>query len=73
MRVLLNDLVLFSCLLAFVTGIVIAVASHQLKWSVTTPAGQCALWQVPAVVGPQPWRLGCFPRKDRTPALRFPR
>jgi hypothetical protein len=25
--VLLNDLVLFSCLLAFVTGIVIAVAS----------------------------------------------
>ena len=27
MRVLLRDLVLFSCLLAFVTGIVIAVAS----------------------------------------------
>jgi hypothetical protein len=27
MRVLLSDLVLFSCLLAFVTGIVIAVAS----------------------------------------------
>ena len=27
MRVLLGDLVLFSCLLAFVTGIVIAVAS----------------------------------------------
>jgi hypothetical protein len=27
MRVLLRDIVLFSCLLAFVTGIVIAVAS----------------------------------------------
>jgi hypothetical protein len=27
MRVLVSDLVLFSCLLAFVTGIVIAVAS----------------------------------------------
>jgi hypothetical protein len=27
MRALLHDLVLFSCLLAFVTGIVIAVAS----------------------------------------------
>jgi hypothetical protein len=27
MRVLLHDLVLFSCLVAFVTGIVIAVAS----------------------------------------------
>jgi hypothetical protein len=27
MRVLLHDLVLFSCLLAFVTGIVIAFAS----------------------------------------------
>jgi hypothetical protein len=27
MRMLLRDIVLFSCLLAFVTGIVIAVAS----------------------------------------------